>query len=143
MFPIAVTLARILLGLVFFVYGVNGFLHFLALPQMGPSAAAFFGGLGAGAYFFPLLAATQAIAGAALLVGRFVPLALTVLAPILVNIFAVHLFLAPAGLPLAIVMNAVELFLAWSYRVAFLPLLQARHEVGSAATKLVSEGAHG
>ena len=120
------TAARIVLGLVFFVFGLNGFLHFFSLPPMEGRAGEFFAGLAASGYFFPLLAGTQTIAGAALLVGRFVPLALIVLAPIVVNIVAVHVFLAPSGLPLAVLVLGLESSLAWSYRAAFRPLLRAR-----------------
>jgi hypothetical protein len=112
------TAARILLGLVFVVFGLNGFLHFLPMPPMEGAAATFIGGLAASGYFFPLMAGTQTIAGAALLTRRYVPLALIVLAPIIVNIVAVHLLLAPAGLPLAILVLGLEVFLAWANREA-------------------------
>jgi hypothetical protein len=70
--------------------------------------------------------------GGALLTGRFVPLALTVLAPVIVNIVAVHLFLDPSGFPLTILVVVLELFLAWSYRAAFLSLLTARNDAAPA-----------
>jgi len=132
----ATATARIVLGLVFLVNGLNGFLHFMPQPSLGGAAAQFMTGLTASGYFFPLLSATQAIVGAALLSSRFVPLALTVLAPIIVNIVAVHVFLEPAGLPLAVLVLGLELFLAWSYRAAFRPLLRARstREVRPTAT---------
>jgi putative oxidoreductase len=78
----AVIVARVLLGLVFFVFGLNGFLHWFPLPTMKGAAAEFMGGLVASGYFFPLLFGTYTITGAVLLTGRFVPLALTVLAPV-------------------------------------------------------------
>ena len=127
----AVIVARVLLGLVFFVFGLNGFLHWFPLPTM-KGAAEFMGGLVASGYFFPLLFGTYTITGAALLTGRFVPLALTVLAPVIVNIVAVHLFLAPSGFPLTILVVALELFLAWSYRAAFRSLLRARNAAAPA-----------
>jgi len=77
-----------------------------------------------------------------LLSGRFVPLALAVLAPIVVNIVAFHLFLAPAGLPLPIVVLTLELFLAWSYRSAYRPMLGA-HVQPDAASEDVALSAHG
>jgi len=122
----SVIAARILLGLVFFAFGVSGLLQLSPPSPMPERAAAFMAGLAASGYFFPLLHATYVIAGAALLSGRFVPFALILLAPAIVNIFAVHLFLAQAGLPLATVVSALELFLAWSYRESFRPLLSAR-----------------
>jgi len=129
----ATTAARILLGLVFFVFGVNGFLHLFPLPTMEGRAAQFIGGLAASGYFFPLLFATYTIAGTALLTRRFVPLALTVLAPIIVNIVAIHLFLAPSGFQLTILVVGLEVFLGWSYRAAFRPVLRARDEVARRA----------
>ena len=122
----AITAARVLLGLVFFVFGLNKFLHFIPQPPPQGAAGDFFIGLAASGYFFPLLASAEVIAGAALLMRRFVPLALSVLAPVIVNIVAFHAFLAPSGLPVAIVVLGLELFLAWSYRAAFRAMLHAR-----------------
>ena len=120
--------ARVLLGLVFFVFGLNGFLHFIPQPPPSGVVATFTGGLAATGYFFPLLKGTETIAGALLLSRRFVPLALVVLAPILVNIVAFHAFLAPSGLPLAVVLVALEIGLAYANRAAFAPILAARAE---------------
>jgi len=124
----AATVARILLGLVFVFFGLNGLLHFLPQPPMEGAAGQFIGGLSAGGYFVPMMASIQTISGLALLVRRFVPLALILLAPIVVNIVAFHIFLAPSGLPIAIVVLALEVLLAWSYRSVFHPLLRARDE---------------
>jgi uncharacterized membrane protein YphA (DoxX/SURF4 family) len=123
-----VLVARILLGLVFFVFGLNGFLDFIPPPQPAPAGGAFLGALGASGYMFPLLKATEAIAGALLLAGFLVPLALTVLAPIVVNIFLFHLVLDPGaqGLGVAIVVLALEIFLAWSYRGSFQGVLNPK-----------------
>ncbi len=77
--------ARVLLGLVFFGFGLNGLLKLFPLPPARGAAAVFIGGLIASQYFFPLLFVTYVLTGAALLTGRFVPLALTVLAPVIVN----------------------------------------------------------
>src|SRR6476646_9889721 len=89
------SVARVVLGFAFFVFGLNGFLHFLPQPPMSGPPAAFMGALGATGYLFPLLKGTEVLAGALLLSGFFVPLALTLLAPVIVNIVAFHLFLAP------------------------------------------------
>ena len=126
------TVARIVLGLVFFVFGLNGFLHFLPQPPAPPAAAAFGGALAATGYMFPLLKAVEVTAGALLLAGFFVPLALTLLAPIIVNIVAFHLFLAPGNYPVIGLVLAAELYLAWTHRAAFAPML-ARRPLGSAA----------
>jgi putative oxidoreductase len=118
--------ARILLGTVFFVFGLNGFLHFLPQPPMTGDAATFMGGLAATGYMFPLLKGTEVLAGTLLLSGRFVPLALAVLAPVLINITAFHAFLAPGGVGMAVVLVGLEVFLAWTYRDAFAPMLRTR-----------------
>jgi hypothetical protein len=120
------TAARLVLGAGFFVFGLNGFLHFLPQPPMPEKAAAFAGALFATGYMFPLIKGTEVIAGLLLLTNRFPTLALALLAPGLVNIVAFHLFLAPAGLALPVVLLAAELYLAWSYRSAYAPMLRAR-----------------
>jgi uncharacterized membrane protein YphA (DoxX/SURF4 family) len=119
---IVAIIARILLGLVFFVFGLNGFLHFMPNPPPTPAAGAFFGALAATGYMFALIFGAQVIGGALLLLGLMVPLALTILAPVIVNIVAFHVFLSPALLPMALVVAALELFLAWHYRAAFASL---------------------
>jgi uncharacterized membrane protein YphA (DoxX/SURF4 family) len=124
----AIHAARIVLGLIFFVFGLNGFLHFIPQPPMSAPAAAFGGALFATGYFIPLLKGTEVLSSVLLLSGRLVPLALTVLAPVIVNIVAFHAFLAPSGLPLPIVIVALELFLAWSYRSSFRSVLRVKAE---------------
>jgi len=120
------TAVRLFLGLVFTVFGLNFFLHFLPTPPPPPGAAAFAGALFGSGYFFPLLKTIEVGAGLLLLGGRFVTLALAVLAPIVVNIVGFHLFLAPSGIALALAVPAAELYLAWTYRTAFAPMLKAR-----------------
>jgi uncharacterized membrane protein YphA (DoxX/SURF4 family) len=120
------TIARILLGLVFFVFGLNGFLHFIPQPPISGRPLEFMGALAATGYMFPLIKGTEVVAGFLLLTGRFVPLALTLLAPVLVNIVAFHALLVGAGVGLPLVLVALEIFLAWSYRDAFGPMLRAR-----------------
>jgi len=122
------SIARITLGLAFFVFGLNGFLHFLPQPPMSGPPANFAGALFATGYMFPLIKGTEVVASLLLLSNRFVPLALAVLAPVLVNIIAFHAFLAPAGLALPIVLLGLELYLARSYKGAFAPMLRARTE---------------
>jgi uncharacterized membrane protein YphA (DoxX/SURF4 family) len=125
---IATVIARTLLGLVFLIFGANGFLHFIPNMPMPSPAMQFFGGLAATGYMLPLLFATQSLGGALLILGLFVPLALTLLAPVILNIFLFHVFLVPSGLPIAIVVVALELFLVWAHREAFAPMLRARTE---------------
>src|SRR5262249_33862058 len=102
------TAARLFLGLTFTVFGLNFFLHFLPMPTPPPRAGAFLGALFASGYLFPLLKGTEVAAGLLLLGGRFVPLALAVLAPVLVNVIGFHLALEPSGLPVPIAMLAAE-----------------------------------
>ncbi len=105
---------RILLGTIFFVFGLNGFLNFIPVPtDMPEKLVTFSSGLMASGYFFPLLKGTEVICGLMLLSGMFVPLALVVLAPIVLNIFLVHAFLAPSGMPMAILIGLMELYLAF------------------------------
>jgi uncharacterized membrane protein YphA (DoxX/SURF4 family) len=135
--------ARILLGLVFFVFGLNGFLNFLpAPPQMDGPAGAFMGALAATKYMFPLIKATEVVAGLLLLVGRFVPLGLTLLAPVIVNIAAFHIFLSP-GLAMVAFLVIAEVYLAWAYRDAFRGMLQAdaKPRSAEAATPTRAAGA--
>jgi uncharacterized membrane protein YphA (DoxX/SURF4 family) len=112
---------RSLLGLIFVVFGLNGFLHFLH-PPLPPAAAQFFGALAATGYMVPLIFTAQVVGGALLLTGTMVPFALVILAPVIVNIVCFHLYLAPSGLPVAIVVAAIAAFLAWQHRAAFAPL---------------------
>lgn len=120
------SVARILLGLGFVVFSTNYFIPFLpAQDPPPPEAMPFLGGF-AGSGMLTLVKAIELGAGLLLLSNRFVPLALALLAPIIVGIFAVHALLAPAGLPIAIVFLALELVAAWSYRSAFAPMLRAK-----------------
>jgi hypothetical protein len=114
--------ARILLGSIFLIFGLNGFLHFIPQPAMPEGAISFFGALAMTGYMLPVLFATQIVGGALLLAGM-VPLGLVVLAPVVVNIVAFHVFLEPGGLPLALVVAAASLFLAYVHRQSFGPLL--------------------
>lgn len=118
--------ARVLLGLIFFVFGLNGFLQFLPQPPMSGPPAEFIGALFASGYLFPLMKGTEVVAGAMLLGNRFVPLALALLAPIIVNILAFHALLVGAGVALPVVIVALELYLAYAYRDAFAPMLKAQ-----------------
>lgn len=119
------TVARALLGLLFLVFGLNGFLHFMPNPPVPARAGEFLGALGATGYMFPLIKGTEVVGGALLLGGRFVPLALVLLAPVIVNIALFHLILAPGAFGLVALIVGLELFLAWSYRDSFARVLRA------------------
>jgi uncharacterized membrane protein YphA (DoxX/SURF4 family) len=118
--------ARILFGLLFLVFGLNGFLHFIPMAPPPERAMAFMAGLTSTGYMFPLIKGTEVVVGILLLVNRFVPLALALIAPNVVNIVLFHAALEPSGLPMALAILAFELYLAWTYRDAFRPMLAAR-----------------
>jgi uncharacterized membrane protein YphA (DoxX/SURF4 family) len=122
--------ARVILGLVFVVFGLNGFLQFLPQPPLPGPALAFVSALGASGYLFPLLKAVEIGAGLLLLAGVFVPFALVLLAPVIVNIAAFHLFLDRSSFGVVALVLAAELYLAFVHRAAFAPLFTRR---GSAA----------
>jgi len=121
-------IARILLGLVFFVFGLDGFFHFIPQPTEPPSepALSFAMGLLKSGYMFPLIKGTEVAVGALLLSNRFVALALVVIAPVIVNIFAFHAFLAPSGIVIAGALVVLAAYLAWAHRSAYRPLFASR-----------------
>ena len=122
---ITTVIARTLLGLAFLVFGLNYFLEFLPKPDsIDPAAGAFLGALVAGKVL-ALAKIVEIGAGIALLTNRFVPLALALLAPIIVNINLFHAVFDPAGMVVPVGILALELWLAWTYRHAFAPMLRA------------------
>lgn len=123
-----VHIARILLGLGFVVFATNYFVPFLPPQDPPPAEALPFLGAFMSSGFLTLVKVIELGAGLLLLSNRFVPLALALLAPIIVGIVGVHVLLAPAGLPIAAVFLALELVVAWGYRRAFAPMLRARVE---------------
>lgn len=122
---VVILLERILLGAIFLVFGLNKLIPMFTPPPPTGLAADMMGGLAAAGYFFPMLALVEVACGLLLLIGRFVPLALTLLAPIIVNIFAYHLFLAPAGLPLALLLMLLAGTLAWFFRDSYRELFRS------------------
>lgn len=126
---VAVMGARIVLGLIFFVFGLNGFFNFLEPPAMNQEAMDFMGALMATGYMMPeAIKSVEVTGGALLLIGVCVPFALTILAPIIVNIVLFHLFLDQGMLILALVILVLEIFLAWAYRDSFAGVLAAKAE---------------
>jgi hypothetical protein len=121
-------IVRILMGLPLLVFGLNMFLNFIPQPKttMSEGAMAFVGALVKSGYMMKLIGTTQAIVGALLLSNRFVPLALALFAPFIVNSIAFHVCLEPSGLPMAAVFLALELYLVWAYRHAYRTMLAAR-----------------
>lgn len=117
---------RIVYGLMWTVFGLNFFLHFWQNPTMSEAGQAFAGAIFATGYLFPLIKIVEVAGGVLLLVGFFVPLALVLLSPILVGIVTLHLFLNPAGIPMAALLLVIHLILMGHHRHAFRGILQAR-----------------
>jgi putative oxidoreductase len=99
---IAALIARFLLGLIFLVFGLNGFLHFIPAPPPPPGPAGQFSGALLASHYFLVVSALQVAGGLLLLVNRYVPLALVLLGPVIVNILCFHLLMYRTGLPMAI-----------------------------------------
>lgn len=104
---IVTLVARLLLGLIFLVLGLNGFLSFLNMGPMPTGLAGQFMGALFVSHYYWVIAGLQVIGGALLLVNRFVPLALVLLGPVIVNVICYHVFLNHAGAPLAIVVTVL------------------------------------
>lgn len=122
-------IARYLLGLVFTVFGLNGFLNFIPQqPPTNPVALQFLGAVSA-SHFAAFLFAVQLLGGLLLLSGFFVPLALTLLAAELYNILAFHLTMAPSGIPLALVAAVLWILVFVQYRASFREILAAKPAV--------------
>jgi putative oxidoreductase len=115
---IAITIARILLGLLFLVFGLNGFLNFIPMPPPTGLAAQYFGVLFV-SHYLVLVFLIQIIGGVLLLLNRFVPLALIFLGPVLVNILTFHSLMAPQGLPLALFTTVLWVTVFYGVRRAF------------------------
>jgi putative oxidoreductase len=116
-------IARYLLGLVFTVFGLNGFLQFIPATPMPPLAMQFFGAL-AQSHYMAVVFAVQLLAGILFLATRYVPLALTIIAPVIFNIVMFHAFMAPAGLPIALVVLVLWIVVASRVWSAFSGILQ-------------------
>ena len=121
----ASTIARYLAGVIFLVMGLNGFLNFIHFPPPAGIAGQFMGALYVSHYLWVIFA-FQVIAGALLLVNRFVPLAVAILAPVLVNILTFHVLMAPSGLPMALVVAVLWVLIFIEVRPAFSGLFQSR-----------------
>ncbi|HSH94392.1 MAG TPA: DoxX family membrane protein [Roseimicrobium sp.] len=125
---IATTVVRFLLGLPLVVFGLNMFFNFIPQPTtpLPEGAAAFAGALANSGYMMQLIGVTQLVVGVMLVTNRFVPLALALFAPFMVNSIAFHVFLEPSGLIMAGIFMALELYLAWAYRASYRSMLAAR-----------------
>ncbi len=125
-------IVRILLGLLFLLFGLNGFFNFIPQPKDMPQDIMTVMGALMKAGYMTVVSGTEVLVAVMLLTNRFVPLALALLAPIIVGIITFHIAMAPATIGPGIVVLVMELYLAWAYRGAFRPMLAAK----------VSPGAH-
>jgi putative oxidoreductase len=121
----ASVIARYLAGVIFLVFGLNGFLHFIPLPPPAGVAGQFMGALYISHYLWVIFA-FQVIGGLLLLVNRYVPLAVALLAPVIVNILTFHVLMAPSGLPLALFVAVLWAAIFIEVRPAFSGLFQSR-----------------
>jgi putative oxidoreductase len=122
---IVATIARYLAGIIFLVFGLNGFLNFIHMPPPTGVAAQFIGALYV-SHFSWVIFGFQVVAAVLLLVNRYVPLAVAVLAPVIVNILTFHALMAPSGLPLAVFVAVLWAAIFIDVRAAFSGLFQSR-----------------
>ena len=125
---IAVLISRVLLGLLFLVFGLNGFLHFIPMPPPTGLAGPYMGALFI-SHYLVVVFLLQVVGGALLLANRYVPLALLLLGPVLVNILLFHLLIMHGGVAMGLVATLLEVFLIWAYRLSFRGLFDAAPEV--------------
>ncbi len=123
---IASRIARYLMGFIFLVFGLNGFLHFLPMPPSPGLAGTYLTVLSESRYVL-FVFAVQFVAGILLLLGQYIPMALTLLAPVIVNILLFHITMAPSGLPLAILVAVLWIFVYLRYRDNFAGLFANRN----------------
>ena len=128
---IVVLVCRILLGLLFFIFGLNNLLHFIPMPPPSGDALTWIGIL-AQHHWMNFVGVVMTVAGLLLLVNRFVPLALTLLAPVIVNILLYHALLWPHGAAPALLALVLEVVLVAAYFRSFLPLLAVNPEANTA-----------
>ena len=137
---IATIIARSLLGLIFVVFGSNMFLHFIPMPPPpeGP-AREFMTALFVSHHLY-VVGALQVVGGVLLFTGRWTPLGLALLGPVIVNILCFHLLMAPAGLPMAIVVSLLALFLLWRYRGHFAGLVKNAPTLSALPRQAIAAG---
>jgi hypothetical protein len=128
------TIAQYLAGVIFLVFGLNGFLHFIPFPPPSGVAGQFMGALFV-SHYLVVIFALQVIAGVLLLVNRYVPLAVAILAPVIVNILCFHALMAPRGLPLALFVALLWAAIFIDVRPAFSGLFQSRSDRSSERTR--------
>jgi len=121
-------IARLLLGLMFLVFGSNMFLSFIPMGQMPPGVAGQFTAALFAAHYFYVVGAIMVISGALLVVNRFVGLGLTLLGPVLFNILTFHVLMNPSGIGMGAFATLLWLLVAWEHRIVFERLFAAHLE---------------
>ncbi len=125
---IVTIVCRYLLGLIFTVFGLNGFLHFLPMQPPPSQLAVQFMTAAFASHYIAVVFLVQVVGGVLLLAGRFVPLALAILGPVLVNILDFHITMNPAGIGPGAVSTVLWLILFWRYRANFKGIFEVRPE---------------
>jgi putative oxidoreductase len=125
---IVAIIARILLGLMFFVFGLNAFFGFMPAPALEGVWGQFIGALFVSHYVW-VIGATQVVSGALFLIGRYVPLAIALSGPVIVNIIAYHVTMHPSQAQLAILATICWAILFWWFRASFAPLWEPKAKV--------------
>jgi len=133
----AAAIARFVLGLVFVVFGLNGFLNFMPMGPV-PALAGQFAEALIQSHYMAVVLTLEILSGVLLLTNSYALLATTFIAPIIVNILLFHIFMAPAGLPIAAIVAALWIVSAYPYRVLLSPLFQRRFDYVDRAESLVS-----
>ncbi|MFA8434602.1 MAG: DoxX family membrane protein [Marinifilaceae bacterium] len=121
-----ILIARIVLGLVLVVFGLNKFIGFMPMPPMPEAASSLMEAFGAAGYIFPMLAIVEIIVGLMLLINRFVAMALLFLSPLSVNIILFHLALDPAGIGAGVLVFLLNLYLLLANKDKYDPVLKSQ-----------------
>jgi putative oxidoreductase len=121
--------ARIILGLGFLIFGINGFLNFMPNPPMTAEAGALLGAFAKTGYFFPMIKIIETAVGVLLLANLFAPLAIVLISPILLGVTTIHLFLNPAGLPMMVLLHVLHGIVAYGFRDYYKSVLTKKSEV--------------
>ena len=132
----AATISRFVLGLVFVVFGLNGFLNFMPMGPV-PALAGQFAAALIQSHYMVVVLTLEILSGLLLMTNNYALLATTFIAPVIVNILLFHIFLAPAGLPIAAIVAALWVVSAYPYRVLLSPLFQRRFDGVERAESLV------
>jgi len=119
-------IARILMGLAFVFFGANGFLNFMVPPPMPDSPAARFSAVMMSTHYTQVVCAIMIISGILFLIGRYIPLALVLIGPVIVNILLFHLLMAPATIAPGLVVTACWFIVFFHVRSAFAGIFQAK-----------------